>query len=61
MTKWSAIEVKRKERHFIVTRLIRNEQGTLIACELEAVINNNVYRVNWQELKDSTVWLMGWK
>ena len=61
MTKWSAVEPKRKERHFIVTRLIRNEQGTLIACELEAVINNNVHRVDWRDLKDSAVWITGWK
>lgn len=61
MTKWSAAEPKRKERHFIVTRLVHNNQGTIIACELEAVINKNVYQVDWQELEDSTLWLMGWK
>ena len=61
MTKWSAVEPKLKERHFIVTGLVRNEAGTIIACELEAVINKNVYQVDWQELKDSTLWIMGWK
>ena len=61
MTKWSTAEPRRKQRHFIVTRLIRNEQGTIIACELEAVINNKVYQIDWQELKDSTLWIMGWK
>jgi len=61
MTKWSAVEPKRKERHFIVTGLVRNEEGTIIACELEAVINKNVYQAEWQELKDSTIWIMGWK
>ena len=61
MTKWSAVEPKLKERHFIVTRLVRNEAGTIIACQLEAVINKNVYQIDWQELKDSTLWIMGWK
>jgi tryptophan-rich hypothetical protein len=61
LTKWSAVVPKRKERHFIVTRLVRDDAGTIIACELEAVINKNVYQVDWQELKDSTLWIMGWK
>jgi len=61
MTKWSVAEPKQKERHFIVTRLIHNEEGTIIACELEAVINNKVYQVDWRDLKDSTLWIMGWK
>lgn len=61
MTKWSAAEPKQKERHFIVTRLIYNEAGTINACELEAVINKKVYQIDWQELKDSTLWIMGWK
>jgi len=61
MTKWSAVEPKRKERHFIVTGLICNEEGTIIACELEAVINKNAYQIDWQDLKDSSLWIMGWK
>ena len=61
MSKWSAVKPVRKERHFIVTRLIRDENGTITACELEAVINKNLYQLDWQELKDSTLWLTGWK
>ena len=61
MTKWSAVKPVRKERHFIVTRLIRDEEGIITACELEAVINNNLYQLDWQELKDSRKWITGWK
>ena len=61
MSKWSAVKPVRKERHFIVTRLIRDENGTITACELEAVITKNLYQLDWQELKDSTLWLTGWK
>jgi tryptophan-rich hypothetical protein len=61
LSKWSAVNPVRKERHFIVTRLIRDEKGTITACELEAVINNNLYQLDWHELKDSRLWLAGWK
>ena len=61
MSKWTATQAEQRERHFIVTRLIRDEKGIITACELEAVINNNLYRLDWQELKDSRKWITGWK
>ena len=55
MTKWTAVEPKRKERHFIVTKLIRATDETIVACELEAVINKNNYEMDWRELKNTKV------
>ncbi len=60
-SKWTALQVKQKERHFIVSRLQRADDETILSCELEAIINNNVYQIDWQQLKDSSLWLMGWK
>ena len=60
-SKWTALQVKQKERHFIVSRLQRADDETIVSCELEAIINNNVYEIDWQQLKDSSCWLMGWK
>jgi tryptophan-rich hypothetical protein len=61
MTKWTAVEPKRNERHFIVTKLIRATDETIVACALEAVINKNNYEMDWRELKDTKAWKMGWK
>lgn len=61
LSKWTAVKPKQKERHFIVSKLIRAENEDIIACQLEAVINNNIYEIDWQELKDSSCWLMGWR
>ena len=33
----------------------------IIACELEAVINNHLYETDLHALKDSSFWLMGWR
>ena len=60
-SKWTALQVKQKERHFIVSRIQRADDETILSCELEAIINNNVYEIDWQQLKDSSLWLMGWK
>ena len=61
MSKWTATQPEQRERHFIVTRLIRTEDETIIGCVLEAVINKNTYEINWLELKDSSRWHTGWK
>ncbi|MEH6455966.1 MAG: TIGR02450 family Trp-rich protein [Cocleimonas sp.] len=60
LSKWTAVSPERKERHFIVSELIKNEDDEIIACNLEAVINKNVYEMDWAELKNKEIWLMGW-
>ena len=45
----------------MVTKLIRDEEETVIACELEAVINKNSYQLDWRLLTDPEQWRMGWK
>jgi tryptophan-rich hypothetical protein len=61
LSKWTAIKPKQKERHFIVTKLVRDENEVIIFCELEAIINKHIYQIEWQELKDCSDWQMGWK
>jgi len=61
LSKWTAVQPEQKERHFIVSKVIRSDGETIIACELEAVINKKVYEMDWQQLKDDNRWIMGWK
>lgn len=61
LSKWTAVEPEQKERHFIVSKLLRNDDKIIFACELEAVINKRIYVIDWQQLKDATRWIMGWK
>ena len=61
MSKWTATQPRQRERHFLVTRLIRTEDETIVGCELEAVINKNTYEIDWRELMNSNRWIMGWK
>jgi len=61
MSKWTATQTRQRERHFLVTRLIRTEDETIVGCELEAVINKKTCQIDWRELQDSNRWIMGWK
>ena len=61
LSKWTAINPKQKERHFMVTKLIKDDDEKVVACQLQAVINKNDYEIMWQDLKDNSKWLMGWK
>ena len=60
-SKWTAIQPQTRQKHFIVTRLIRDADDRVTACELEAVINHRTRVIDWQELKDDQRWLMRWK
>lgn len=60
LSKWTALKPEHKEKHFLVTHLIRDEQETIVACVLEAVINHREYEMDWRELKNVEVWQMGW-
>lgn len=60
LSKWTAVKPKQKERHFIVTKLIRDEDETVIACKLEAVINKRSREIDWRELQQKNDWTMGW-
>ena len=61
LSKWTAVQPTNKEKHFLVTRVIRNEQETVIACIVEAVIHHKEYEIDWQLLKDASSWLPGWR
>ena len=61
LSKWTALKPVNSELHFMVTKILRNDDEKIIGCELEAVINKNSYEIDWQELKDSSNWMMGWK
>lgn len=61
LSKWTAVKPVQKERHFIVTKLLRSDDEQIIGCELEAVINKNSYEIDWKLLRDPSNWVMGWK
>lgn len=60
-SKWTAINPLNREKHFIVSRVAYDEDGSVLSCTLEAVLSHNEYPIDWTELKNATKWLHGWK
>ncbi|MFJ7798374.1 TIGR02450 family Trp-rich protein [Pseudomonas sp. NPDC096950] len=61
LSKWTAAQPQNREKHFLVTELFRAEDGTVLAVELQAVLTQRSERLDWQTLKNSDAWLLGWK
>lgn len=62
LTKWTAVQPSRKEKHFLVAEVIAPEppEGPLEWVELEAVLSKSRYRIAWRELKNADIWRQGW-
>ncbi|MBA1294294.1 TIGR02450 family Trp-rich protein [Pseudomonas lurida] len=61
LSKWTAAHPKNKEKHFLVTELFRDEEGTVLELELQAVMTRRGERLPWQTLQDAETWTIGWK
>ena len=61
LSKWTAVEPRNREKHFIVTKLLRDTDETIIQCIIEAVHSKRQQTINWRDLQDSDKWRQGWK
>ena len=61
LSKWTAAHPQNREKHFLVTELFRDEEGTVLDVELQAVLTKRSERLDWQTLKNSDAWILGWK
>ncbi|WP_434677993.1 TIGR02450 family Trp-rich protein [Pseudomonas sp. R1-18] len=61
LSKWTAATPRNREKHFLVTELIKDEEGTVLEIELQAVLTRRSERLPWQVLRDAQAWRMGWK
>ena len=61
LSKWTAARPRNKEKHFLVTELFRDEEGTVLEIELQAVMTKRTDRLAWQTLQNAEDWRIGWK
>lgn len=60
-SKWTAASPVNRQKHFVVSDVEFSEDGSVIACEIEAIVTRQVLSIDWQELKDRNRWRQGWK
>lgn len=61
LSKWTASRPQHKEKHFLVVKLVEDEQGDIQQCVIEAVYSRRQFTVDWRQLQDSGTWLQGWQ
>ena len=61
LSKWTAARPRNKEKHFLVTELFRDDEGTVLEIELQAVMTRRAERLPWQTLQNIDAWKIGWK
>lgn len=61
LSKWTAALPQNREKHFLVTELFRDEEGTVLEIELQAVLTQRSERLPWQTLQNADAWKMGWR
>lgn len=61
-SKWTAVAPRRREKHFMVVKLVEPEspEAPVEFVELEAVHSKRVQRLPWRELTDASRWRQGW-
>ncbi|QIR15510.1 TIGR02450 family Trp-rich protein [Shewanella aestuarii] len=60
-SKWTASKPMHREKHFLVSEIEFEEDGSVLSCQLEAVMTKNAYLIDWTELKNNNKWVQGWK
>ena len=62
LSKWTAVNPREKEKHFLVTKVIDPEQPKHLIefVKVEAVLTRRSFTMRWEELTDATKWLQGW-
>ena len=60
-SKWTAVEPTKREKHFMVTGVEFDEEGAVVSCSIEAIISKRSIPIQWQDLKDMSHWVHGWK
>ena len=61
LSTWTAARPRNKDKHFLVTELFRDDEGTVLEIELQAVMTRRAERLAWQTLQNAEDWRIGWK
>jgi tryptophan-rich hypothetical protein len=62
LSKWTAVQPERKEKHFLVTKVFEPEivGQAIVEIELEAAMTGRKVCMPWRDLKSREHWRQGW-
>ncbi|MDA0708965.1 MAG: TIGR02450 family Trp-rich protein [bacterium] len=59
-SKWTAVNPQKKEKHFVVTSVLRNGGTRDLEVVIEAVLTRRTRQIPWRDLTDGSIWMSGW-
>jgi tryptophan-rich hypothetical protein len=62
LTKWTAVTPLAKQKHFLVSRVIKPELPTdpIELVEIESVFSKANQIIPWRDLQNDDIWCQGW-
>jgi tryptophan-rich hypothetical protein len=62
LTKWTAVKPVAKQKHFLVSKVIKPElpNEPVEFVEIESVFSKASQVIPWRDLQNDEVWLQGW-
>lgn len=62
LSKWTAVAPANKEKHFLVhcQCVLDDANNETVTYTLEAILTKRTRTIDWQELKNDSMWKMGW-
>lgn len=60
-SKWTALAPLNKEKHFMVIKIMIDEDQVVTECIMQALMSKRDFNVQWRNLKDTNKWQQGWK
>lgn len=62
-SKWTAVDVHNRDKHFLALPLAQDRARNPAArqIELKAVLSGRIRKVDYEELRDPSQWLRGWR
>jgi tryptophan-rich hypothetical protein len=60
-SKWTAVQPRNKEKHFMVIDVICDVDDVPQRCVLQAVHSRRDIEIDWRELRQCEQWRMGWR
>jgi len=61
LSKWTAAAPADDEKHFLVTRVVRDARGRVERCVIEAIHSGRLEEIEWRRLTRREDWLPGWR
>lgn len=62
LTKWTAVKPVAKQKHFLVSKVIKPElpNEPVEFVEIESIFSKASQVIPWRDLQNDEVWLQGW-